>query len=70
VIVFFRETLDNITILHIAVKEEYTMTCSNGKSYITINLIEQLRKLASKLKGIRTLTIFYHKDTIGKIKVK
>lgn len=67
VIVFFRESKEKITILHIAVKDEYTISSSSRKSFLTIRLIEQLKQIATRIKGIKTLTIFYQKDKIGTI---
>ena len=67
-IIFYRETKENIVILHIAIKEQFTMS-SNNKFSAAIALIEELKNKAKRIKGITTLSIYYKRDTIGKIKV-
>jgi hypothetical protein len=69
ILIYFRESIENIVILHIAVNEKYSLEGSNGNSFLTLHLIEELKKIAIKLKGVKTLTIYYHKDVIGKINV-
>ncbi len=68
-VIFFRESLENIVILHIAIAEDFSL--SNTKLYsLAINLIEELKNKAKNIKGITTLSIYYKKDNLGKIKIK
>ena len=69
VVIFYRESMDNLTILHIAVKDDYTLSSSKGKSYIMFEMIKELKKLAVAIKGIKTITIMYSRDKFRKIKV-
>lgn len=68
-IIFHRETFDNIVILHIAISEKYSLI--NNQSFsLAIALIEELKKKAKNIKGVKTLSIYYRKDNLGKIKIK
>lgn len=69
VLLYFRESEENMVLLHIAVREEYTISGSKGRSYLTLYMLNEFIKDISKIKGINKLTIYYTKDKKGIIKI-
>ena len=70
VMIFFRESKNNITLLHIAVSDEYSLSNLKGSYIITMMLVSELKKIAKRIKQIQTITILYKKDKIGKIHIR
>ncbi len=68
-IIFYRETIDNIVILHIAIAEQYSIIYNKSFS-LAIALIEELKRKAKNIKGVKSISIYYKKDNIGKIRIK
>ena len=58
VIIFFRKTIHNIVLLHIAVDKNFT---ANNMQLLTLTLIKELISISKSIKGIKTLTIYYNK---------
>jgi len=69
VIIYFRESTDNLMLLHIAIKEEYSFHSSRKDLYILFKMIEKLKSVASRISGIKTISILYNKDISKKIKI-
>ena len=70
IMIYYRESENILTLLHIAVKEEYSLNSSSCKYSLTIEMIEELKNIARKLKKINTIIIYYKKDKKGEIKIK
>jgi len=60
VMIFFRESIDCIALIHIAVKENYTFLSSKGQSYLATDLLFRLKDIAKHLKNIEYIKIYYH----------
>eukprot|EP01156_Anaeramoeba_ignava_P015967 Anaeramoba_ignava/a617238_6.p1 GENE.a617238_6~~a617238_6.p1 ORF type:complete len:147 (-),score=20.09 a617238_6:128-568(-) len=69
VMLFFRETAQNITLLHIAVAEEHSLQGNKGNKMIALQLIYKLKEIAAKIKDVKTISIYYQKDVLKKIKI-
>ncbi|MCX6154596.1 MAG: hypothetical protein NT007_10585 [Candidatus Kapabacteria bacterium] len=69
VVIFYRDSKENITILHIAISDNYTVTGEFKNQYAALNLFEELKTACKKIKGVKTITIFYEKEKIGKVKL-
>jgi hypothetical protein len=61
-IVYFRPTLKKMIVLHIAVDENYTFDGKFSDQTLTIQLIDKVREIALKIKGIELLSISYGRD--------
>ncbi|MEW6584938.1 MAG: hypothetical protein AB1442_04925 [Nitrospirota bacterium] len=59
VIIYHRQTFDNMTVLHIAVDEEYTFDGKFSDQILTIQLINRVREIALQIKGVESVTIAY-----------
>lgn len=69
---FYRNAPETITLLHIAVDEQYAINIDK-KYFVAPRLIEELRNIASKIKGVREIAIYYSgekKRTISARKMK
>ena len=58
VMIFFRENVSTVTLLHIALNEEF-ITSNNDNETIAIKLISELVKIVKKIKGVENLKILY-----------
>lgn len=58
VMIFFRENISTITLLHIALNEEF-ITSSNKNETIVIKLISELLRIAKSIKGVKFLKVLY-----------
>lgn len=61
-IVYFRSTLNEMIVLHIAVDENYTFDGKFSDQILTIQLINKVRQIALKIKGLELLSIAYRED--------
>lgn len=70
IVIYFRSDMSNITVLHISVKEEYSFEGVYRDSFVALRLIAELKSIAKRIKGINSLTIYYHKDIAKNIKIR
>jgi hypothetical protein len=70
VILYFRENLEEVCILQVAVVNE----CSSfGEFYdelVVIRLINELKRISKRIKGIKFIKLFYTGDFTQSIKIK
>lgn len=69
VIAYIRD-VERIAILHIAVRKEYSVFGIRAEELLAMRLINKVREIASRIKGVRFLTIVYKEGSIGKIPVQ
>jgi hypothetical protein len=69
VLLFYRASLKEIVLLHIAIAEEYTLSATKGKSYLASEMIMHLKNIGRSLKGVEYITIYYHKNIIKRVRV-
>lgn len=67
VMLFFRESIDCISLIHIAVKDNYSITSSEGESLLTLEMLYRLKDIARHLKKVEYLSIYYHKYVAKRI---
>ena len=65
VLIYYRESLKNIVILHIAVTEECSVTGKYHGEYITFRLINRLKEDVGKIKGVETVSFAYKTGNTG-----
>lgn len=70
VMLFFREAVDCLSLIHIAVKESYTFQSSRGSSLLAVELLYKLKDIAKQLKNVDYLTIYYQKYVAKRIMVQ
>ncbi len=58
VMIFFREKISTLTLLHIAINEEFIST-KNKNETIVIKLVSELVKIAKSIKGVEFLKVLY-----------
>jgi hypothetical protein len=59
VMVYARTDPENIVLLHIAVKQEYTRSGVYADAMLVSRFMAQLREIARRLKGVRSITLKY-----------
>jgi hypothetical protein len=69
-VIYIRDSDTNATVLHISIKPDQTMNSGKSKQIIALKMIEELKLNLSKIKGVKTLTIFYEIDRSGIIRIK
>lgn len=69
-IAYMRENPDNMAILHIVVREDYSAVGIHGNEMLLMHLIDRVREIAAKIKGISCVTLAYKSEKITKIPVK
>ncbi len=62
-IIYFRCTYNNITVLHIAVDKDYTFDGNFSAKNLTWQLIEKVKASAVKIKGVESVIISYRDIT-------
>ena len=63
-VTYARITLDELTALHIAVKDEYTACGSKGDLLVAYQLIEELRRIGHRIQGIQGVRFTYRHSKI------
>ena len=59
VMVFVRTDIENIDLIHIAAKEDYTHCGKYANRMLVLRLLTQLRKNAKRIKGIQHINLKY-----------
>lgn len=62
VVIFSRTSIEDVTIIHIAVDEDYSFGGEQEDHMLVFLLVNQVREAARKIKGIRTIRLAYWKD--------
>ena len=65
--IYYRDSLDNIDLVHIVVDEKYSFTGKYADKLLTLKIINVLKSIALKIKGINTITIKYGQDQVIKV---
>ncbi len=66
--IFYRDSVDNIDLIHIAVDEKYSSTGIYADRLLVFQMINELKKIALKIKGIKTITVKYGLEWIINLK--
>ena len=63
-VVFFRTSPDEMTILHVAVHEDYGLQGGEAGVGLGVTLVEKVKEIASRIVGIRRLAFFYRRQVV------
>jgi hypothetical protein len=69
VVVYVRTNVETITILHIGVDEQYSISGLHAGEMLVVRMIAQLREIARRIKGIRSLVLIYGKGAHTRIPI-
>jgi hypothetical protein len=69
VVVYIRESIEQLAIIHLAVKEEYLMSGCYGDRALALRLIQKVQEIGARLKGVESITILYERS-LKKIPVR
>ena len=70
VIVYVRESIETIAILHVAVAGDYSASGLHAGELLTLRLINKVKEIASRVKGVRTVTLLYQGGRRSQIPVR
>jgi uncharacterized protein YunC (DUF1805 family) len=59
IVVFVRTDLENVLVLHIAVAERFSSTGPDAECMLAVRLLEGVRSVAGRLRGVRSITVMY-----------
>ena len=66
--IYYRDSLDNIDLVHIAVDEKYSSTGKYADKLLVLHMINKLKKIALKIKGIKSITVKYGQKRVIHLK--
>jgi hypothetical protein len=62
VVVYVRESKENLAIIHLAVREEYTISGRYGDRLLFLHLIQKVKEIGARLKGVEYIKILYDRS--------
>ena len=66
--IYYRDSLDNIDLVHIAVDEKYSSTGKYADKLLVLQIINELKKFALKIKDIKTIIVKYGQKRVIHLK--
>jgi hypothetical protein len=69
VLVYSRVMLDCLSVLHIAVNEEYSAHGKQAKSMLVMRMLELLRNNARRIKGVETIRLMCNNNQVRELSV-
>jgi hypothetical protein len=57
--IYHRSDLENITVLHLGIAEEFTVEGGRADEHLLLRLLGELRRCSRRLKGVRRLELVY-----------
>ena len=69
VLVYSRIMLDCLTVLHIAVNEEYSAHGKQAKSMLVMRMLDLLRNNARRIKGVETIRLICNNNQVRELAV-
>lgn len=64
VVVFLRTSPTEIAIVHVAVHADYALPGRHGNLGLGITLVEKVKEIASRIRGVRTIVFFYRQEVV------
>lgn len=62
VVVYTRECLEHLTIIHLAVREDYSISGHHATQHLMLHLIQKVREIGTRLKGVESVRILYNQS--------
>jgi len=59
VAIYVRTDLENVTVLHVGVRQDYATGGPHAEDQLLLRLIKELRRSSLRLKGVRHLDLYY-----------
>ena len=66
--IYYRDSLDNIDLVHIAVDEKYSSKDTQTDKFLVFRIINEMKKIVMEIKGINTIIIKYGQNWIINLK--
>lgn len=62
VVVYTRECIETLTIIHLAIREDYSMSGSHAKCHLVLRLIQKVQEIGARLKGVELIEVLYNQS--------
>ncbi|NJK47510.1 hypothetical protein HC931_04340 [Candidatus Gracilibacteria bacterium] len=62
VVVYIRESIEQLAIIHLAVQEDYLMSGCYGDRALALRLIQKVQEIGARLKGVESIKILYERS--------
>jgi hypothetical protein len=69
IVLYYRESIEQLTILHIAIQSEYAVTGSQSEQLLALRLLQKVRESAAHIKGIQSVALLYGHSRLRQIPV-
>ena len=66
--IYYRDSLDNVDLVHIAVDGKYSSKGTQTEKFLVFKIINELKKIVMQIKGINTITIKYGQKRVIHLK--
>ena len=64
VVVFIRTTPEEITIMHVAVHDDYALQGRNSGVGLGVALVEKVKEIAARIVGVKRIVFFYRREVV------
>jgi hypothetical protein len=62
VVAYLRESIEHLAIIHLAVKDEYSISGCYRDRLLVLHLIQKVQEIGSRLKGVESIQILYDRS--------
>jgi hypothetical protein len=69
IVLYYRESIEQLTILHIAIQAEYAVTGSQAEQLLALRLLQKVRESAAHVRGIQSIALLYGSSRSRKISI-
>jgi hypothetical protein len=66
-VVFLRTSPEEVTILHVAVEDEYALQGNRAGAGLGIALVEQVKEIVARIVGVKRLVFFYRHQVVMRL---
>jgi hypothetical protein len=67
VVVFLRTAPTDISIMHVAVRPDYSLQGRHGGVGVGLTLVEKVKEIATRIVGIKRIVFFYRQEVVIKL---
>jgi hypothetical protein len=67
VVVFLRTSQEEITVVHVAVHEDYALQGAEAGVGVGVTLVEKVKEIASRIVGIKRIVFFYRRHVVIRV---
>lgn len=62
VVVYIRECIEDLTIIHLCVREDYSISGCYADQFLVLHLMQKIQEIGTRLKGVKTIKVLYNQS--------